>query len=62
MPAMGSHGGATPEGQVEVLSKLGITPETVGSPIHSSMEVDEIGRLDNGAAVYVDRIALKADG
>ena len=62
VPAMGSHGGATPEGQVEVLSKLGITPETVGSPIYSSMEVDEIGRLDNGAAVYVDRIALKADG
>ncbi len=62
VPAMGSHGGATPEGQIEVLSSLGITFETVGAPIHSSMEVDEIGKLDNGALVYVDRIALKADG
>ncbi len=62
VPAMGSHGGATPGGQAEVLSSLGITPETVGAPIHSSMEVDEIGRLKNDAPVYVDRIALKADG
>jgi len=61
-PAMGSHGGATPEGQLQVLKSLGITSETVGAPIHSSMEVDEIGRLDNNAPVYVDRIALKADG
>ena len=61
IPAMGSHGGATPEGQLQVLKSLGITSETVGAPIHSSMEVDEIGRLDNNAPVYVDRIALKAD-
>lgn len=62
VPAMGSHGGATPEGQIQVLKSLGITSETIGAPIHSSMEVDEIGRLDNNAPVYVDRIALKADG
>ncbi|RLI45318.1 DUF2088 domain-containing protein [Candidatus Bathyarchaeota archaeon] len=62
VPAMGSHGGATPEGQLQILKSLGITSETVGAPIHSSMEVDEIGRLDNNAPVYVDRIALKADG
>ncbi len=62
VPTMGSHGGATPEGQIQVLKSLGITSETVGAPIHSSMEVDEIGRLDNNAPVYVDRIALKADG
>jgi len=62
VPAMGSHGGATPEGQLEVLKSLGITPETVGAPIYSSMEVDEIGKLENGAPVYMDRIALKADG
>jgi len=62
VPAMGSHGGATPEGQIEILRSLGITPETVGAPISASMEVHEIGRLDNGAPVYVDRIALKADG
>ncbi|MFQ5711441.1 MAG: lactate racemase domain-containing protein [Candidatus Geothermarchaeales archaeon] len=62
IPSMGSHGGATPEGQVMVLSTLGVTSETVGAPIVSSMEVDEIGRLDNGAPVYVDRNALRADG
>ena len=62
IPAMGSHGGATPEGQVEVLRSLGVTPETVGAPIHASMEVDEIGTLSNGVPVYADRIALKSDG
>ncbi len=62
VPTMGSHGGATPEGQIQVLKSLGITSETVGAPIQSSMEVDEIGRLDNNAPVYVGRIALKADG
>ena len=62
VPSMGSHGGATPEGQLEVLRSLGITAETVGAPIRSSMEVDEIGRMENGAPVYIDRIASKADG
>ncbi len=55
IPTMGSHGGAIPEGQIEILKSLGITPETVGAPIFASMEVEEIGRLDNGAPVYVDR-------
>ncbi|MEM2875466.1 MAG: lactate racemase domain-containing protein, partial [Candidatus Bathyarchaeia archaeon] len=62
IPTMGSHGGATPRGQVEVLRSLGITPESVGAPIYASMEVDEVGRLDNGTPVYVDRNALKASG
>lgn len=62
VPAMGSHGGATPEGQVRVLRSLGITPERVGAPIMASMEVEVIGRLDDGTPVYVDRIALGADG
>ena len=62
IPAMGSHGGATAKGQVEVLRSLGITPETVGAPIYSSMEVEEIGRLENGVPVYIDRIALHSDG
>lgn len=60
--AMGSHGGATPKGQLQVLQSLGINSDTIGAPIHSSMEVDEVGRLDNGAVVYVDRTALQADG
>jgi hypothetical protein len=62
IPSMGSHGGATPEGQTEVLHSLGITPETVGAPIRASMEVEQIGRLKNGNPVFVDRIAHHADG
>jgi hypothetical protein len=62
IPTMGSHGGATPEGQIEVLRSLGITTETVGAPIRATMEVDEICRLDNSTPVYVDRSALRADG
>jgi len=62
VPAMGSHGGSTPEGQVEVLRSLGVTEESVGAPIISSMEVDPVGTLDGGVTVYLDRVALKADG
>jgi len=62
IPTMGSHGGATPEGQIEVLKSLGITSEAVGAPIRATMEVDFVGRLRNGNPVYVDRNAMKADG
>lgn len=62
VPAMGSHGGATAEGQVEMLTHLGITEETVGAPIISSMEVVELGRTDLGLSVYVDKNAYEADG
>ncbi|MFH2109717.1 MAG: lactate racemase domain-containing protein [Candidatus Bathyarchaeota archaeon] len=62
VPAMGSHGGATPEGQVEALRSLGITEERVGAPILSSMEVDPVGELDGGVTVYLDRYTLQADG
>jgi len=51
VPAMGSHGGATAEGQREVLANLGVTEKSAGCPIVSSMEVVEIGRLDNGLPV-----------
>ncbi len=62
IPAMGSHGGATDEGQREVLANLGVTEASVGCPIRSSMAVVEIGRLDNGLPVYIDENAAKADG
>jgi len=62
IPAMGSHGGASPEGQVSILRDLGVTAETVGAPIRATMEVDFVGELGNGSPVYVDRNALKADG
>ncbi|PDO11768.1 MAG: hypothetical protein BLM47_01340 [Candidatus Reconcilbacillus cellulovorans] len=61
VPAMGSHGGATAEGQAEVLAHLGITEETVGAPIRSSMEVVKLAELDNGLPVYVDKFASEAD-
>jgi hypothetical protein len=62
VPAMGSHGGASREGQVKVLESLGITTESMGVAIHSSMEVKEIGVLDNDAPVYMDQNAYEADG
>jgi hypothetical protein len=62
IPAMGSHGGATAEGQVEILSSLGVTEESVGAEIRSSMEVVELGETESGVPVYMDRIASQADG
>jgi hypothetical protein len=62
VPAMGSHGGATAEGQKEVLANLGVTEASVGCAIVSSMEVVEIGHLDNGLPVYMDKHAHSADG
>ncbi len=62
VPSMGSHGGATAAGQIDVLRQLGITEDTVGAQIRSSMEVNKIGKLDNGLPVYVDRYACEADG
>jgi hypothetical protein len=61
-PAMGSHGGGTAKGQVEVLESLNITEATVGAPIHASMDVVEIGRSRFGFPVMVDKLAAKADG
>jgi hypothetical protein len=66
IPAMGSHGGATAEGQVDLLAGYGITEATTGMPIVSSMEVRQIGRLgdagDAGPEVYLSVTALEADG
>lgn len=62
VPAMGSHGGATAEGQLEVLKSLGITEANCGAPIMSSMETVEIGFTPDGMPVYMDRYAYEADG
>jgi len=43
LPAMGSHGGGTAAGQIEVLKHLGQTPETLGAPIHDRMDPVKIG-------------------
>ena len=60
VPAMGSHGGATPEGQIAILRQHGITEESMGVPIRSSMETVQIGET-LGFPVYLDKIALGAD-
>lgn len=62
VPSMGSHGGATAEGQCDVLAHLGVTEESIGAEIRSSMEVVKIGELPNGLPVYVDKYASEADG
>ncbi|MBI5394346.1 MAG: DUF362 domain-containing protein [Verrucomicrobia bacterium] len=62
VPAMGSHGGATAEGQLDVLAHYGITEAAMGVPIKSSMEVVELGRdPELGFIVYQDRNAAGAD-
>ncbi|MGY3718503.1 lactate racemase domain-containing protein [Sutcliffiella cohnii] len=62
VPSMGSHGGATAEGQREVLAHLGVTEESAGCEIRSSMEVVKIDELENGLPIYVDKYASEADG
>lgn len=61
VPCMGSHGGATAQGQIEVLHHLGVTEESAGAPILSSMEVIKIDELPNGLPVYIDKYAYEAD-
>jgi hypothetical protein len=63
VPAMGSHGGATAEGQKKLLEQMhGITEESMGVPILSSMEVVNIGHITDGRPVNVDKYAHEADG
>ena len=62
VPAMGSHGGATAEGQVKVLESLGINEAQIGAPIRSSMEVVPLGTTSNGLRVFCDKLAYQADG
>jgi hypothetical protein len=61
VPAMGSHGGATAEGQRHLLESYGITESYVGVPICSSMEVVPLGTTSEGFPVVLDRHAAEAD-
>jgi hypothetical protein len=61
VPAMGSHGGATAEGQREILASYGITEEAMGVPIRSSMETIFVGNTKDGIPVYLDAQADSAD-
>jgi len=62
LPAMGSHGGATAEGQTELLASLGVTPQSAGAPIRASMATEQLGQTSHGVPVFVSREALRADG
>jgi len=62
VPAMGSHGGATADGQVEILKRLGVTDFSLNAPIEATMETLELGATKTGAAAHLDRIAANADG
>ena len=61
VPAMGSHGGATPEGQRSVLEHYGITEKTVGVPVKATMDVVELGKTELGLPVFLDRFAAEAE-
>jgi hypothetical protein len=62
VPAMGSHGGATAEGQVELLADLGMTEQSLGMPIKATMETVELGHVPDGPMVHLDAHAAAADG
>lgn len=57
VPAMGSHGGATAEGQRRLLEHLGISEKQMGAPVRSSMETVSVGRTSGGIEVFMDRLA-----
>ncbi|MFP4242907.1 MAG: DUF2088 domain-containing protein [Chitinispirillaceae bacterium] len=62
VPAMGSHGGATAQGQKEILASYGITESEIGAPVCSSMEVVRLDEGELECAVYMDKLAFKSDG
>lgn len=62
VPAMGSHGGGTAEGQREVLEGYGLGEKETGVPIISSLETVQIGETDDGMPVFMDKHAASADG
>src|SRR5580704_4630396 len=62
VPAMGSHGGATAEGQIEMLAGYGVTTESMGVPIEASMEVRKVGTAFDGLDVVFSVPAFAADG
>ena len=61
-PAMGSHGGASAEGQQALLESFGIREDLVGAPIRASMETVQVSELEDGTPLHIDRLASEADG
>ena len=62
VPAMGSHGGATADGQAGILASYGITEKTIGIPVRSSMEVVELAQGNSPIPVYMDKSVYQSDG
>jgi hypothetical protein len=62
IPAMGSHGRATAEGQRSILEGYGVTEEYIGAPIKSSMEVVELPRGNLENKIFMDKFAYESDG
>jgi len=61
VPAMGSHGGATAEGQLEMLRSLRVTEESMGMPIKATMDTVDLGRIEGGPSAHLDANAAQAD-
>ena len=61
VPAMGSHGASTAEGQAEVLAHLGVSEDAVGCPVRATMETVKLGETDAGVEVFMDENAYEAD-
>jgi hypothetical protein len=61
IPAMGSHGGGTADGQLDVLRHYGITEDSMGVPLRATMEVVQIGETPDGIPVWLDKYAFEAD-
>src|SRR5919106_4801852 len=61
IPAMGSHGGGTADGQLDVLRHYGITEDSMGVPLRATMEVVQIGESPDGLPVWLDKYASEAD-
>ena len=61
VPGMGSHGGATAAGQLEVLAGFGLTEASLGAPIRAGLEVEQVASLPGGVPLYFSRAALDSD-
>ena len=61
VPAMGSHGGGTAEGQRAIVEAYGVTEEYIGAPIRATMEVEKVSETEDGVPVYFDKYAFEAD-
>lgn len=62
LPAMGSHGGATADGQRQLIAHYGVTEEAMGCPVQAEMETRSLGRTASGVEVRVAETAWQSDG